>query len=45
MGRLWQVRAAARDLAASDVTGAAAPLEHDVAIAVHDVPPDGDEDP
>jgi len=34
--------------AADEILGthsAAAPLEHDIAIAVHDVPPDRDEDP
>ena len=37
--RLGQVRAAARELTAGLPVGAAAPLEHDVPSAVHDMPP------
>ena len=42
---LGQMRAAARELPPCLVVGAAAPLEHDVPSAVHDVPPGNREAP
>jgi hypothetical protein len=42
---LAEVRAVTRELPAGDLISAAAPLEHDVLLGVHDMPPGEREDP